>query len=191
MTRFVMTIPEAAQLVLQAGAFGTSGDIFVLDMGEPVKVVDLARDLIRLSGLEAGRDIDVVFTGLRPGEKLFEELYNDAETQLPTPHPKIFRARHRATSSDELWTALNRLAAVVDGPHADVIAALQAAIPQYRPNRSVAKPHDSLATTRVEPAPADFVSTAPGRAILPPHTDGRNMPHIRPVHSASCDVSPS
>jgi FlaA1/EpsC-like NDP-sugar epimerase len=116
MTRFFMTIPEAAQLVLQAGAFGTSGDIFVLDMGEPVKVVDLARDLIRLSGLEEGREIDVVFTGLRPGEKLFEELYNDAETRLSTPHPKIFRARHRATSSDKLWTALNRLAAVVDGP---------------------------------------------------------------------------
>ena len=115
MTRFFMTIPEAAQLVLQAGAFGTSGEIFVLDMGEPVKVVDLARDLIRLSGLEEGREIDLVFTGLRPGEKLYEELYNDAETRLPTRHAKIFRARHRETSSHVLWEVLNRLAAAVDG----------------------------------------------------------------------------
>ena len=104
-------------------------------MGEPVKVVDLARDLIRLSGLEEGREIDLVFTGLRPGEKLYEELYNDAETRLPTPHPKIFRARHRETSSHALWEALNQLAAAVNAPPAQIIAALQAAIPEYHPNR--------------------------------------------------------
>jgi FlaA1/EpsC-like NDP-sugar epimerase len=91
----------------KAGAFGTSGDTFVLDMGAPVKVLDLARDLIRLSGLEEGREIDLVFTGLRPGEKLAEEQCNDAETRLPTPHPRIFRARNRETPSSELWLIFN------------------------------------------------------------------------------------
>jgi glycosyltransferase involved in cell wall biosynthesis len=94
MTRYFMTIPEAAQLVLQAGALGHGGEIFVLDMGEPIKVIDLARDLIRLSGFTAGKEIDIVFTGLRPGEK----LYDRTETRLATPHPKIFRAQHRPCS---------------------------------------------------------------------------------------------
>jgi FlaA1/EpsC-like NDP-sugar epimerase len=170
MTRFFMTIPEAAQLVLQAGAFGTSGDIFVLDMGEPVKVVDLARDLIRLSGLQEGRQIKVVFTGLRPGEKLYEELYADAETRLPTPHPQIFRARHRATSGDELRATLGRLAAAVDGPADEVIAALQAAIPEYRPNR------------------ASGGAVAPAREILPSRIDRGNAPHIGKLHAAPSEV---
>jgi FlaA1/EpsC-like NDP-sugar epimerase len=188
MTRFFMTIPEAAQLVLQAGAFGTSGDIFVLDMGEPVRVVDLARDLIRLSGLQEGHDIDVTFTGLRLGEKLFEELYNDAETRLPTPHPKIFRARHRETSSHELWQAVNRLARLVDGPPEDVIAAIQEAIPEYHPNRSAAAKVAAPPATRMEPAPTAAHPATPGRAILPPHTERGKMPHIRPVAPAACDV---
>jgi FlaA1/EpsC-like NDP-sugar epimerase len=193
MTRFFMTIPEAAQLVLQAGAFGTSGDIFVLDMGEPVKVVDLARDLIRLSGLEEGRDIDVAFTGLRPGEKLFEELYNDAETRLPTPHPKIFRARHRATSSHELWKALNRLAVIVDGPQQDVIAAIQAAIPEYHPNRSATGPVPIPPVCSNEPETVDHPSAAPApeREILPPHTERPRMPHIRQAPAASIGVRTS
>jgi FlaA1/EpsC-like NDP-sugar epimerase len=89
MERFFMTIPEAAHLVVQAGALAQGGEIFVLDMGEPVKIVDLAQDLIRLSGLEVGRDIDIVFTGLRPGEKLTEQLYAEGELAEPTAHPKI------------------------------------------------------------------------------------------------------
>ena len=100
MTRYFMTIPEAAQLVLQAGAMGQGGEIFVLDMGEPVRIVDLARDLIRLSGLAEGREIEIVFTGLRPGEKLYEELYDAGEERLPTPHPKIF-----AVSDLPPWSA--------------------------------------------------------------------------------------
>ena len=89
-----MTIPEAVQLVLQAGAIGRGGEVFVLDMGEPVKVVDLATDLIRLSGLEVGNDIEIRFTGARPGEKLYEELFFDAESAIPTDHPKVLRARN-------------------------------------------------------------------------------------------------
>ena len=94
MQRFFMTIPEAVQLVLQAGALGRGGEVFVLDMGEPVKVVDLATDLIRLSGLEPGHDIKIQFTGIRPGEKLYEEMFFSAENVLPTDHPKVLRARN-------------------------------------------------------------------------------------------------
>ena len=98
MIRYFMTIPEAAQLVLQAGTLGGGGEIFVLDMGEPVRILDLARDLIRLSGLKEGKDIEIVFSDLRAGEKLYEELYDQHEERLPTPHPKIFLARHRPCS---------------------------------------------------------------------------------------------
>ena len=93
MTRYFMTIPEAVQLVLQAAALGNDGEVFVLDMGEPVRVFDLATDLIRLSGLEVDVDIEVRFTGPRPGEKLFEELFFSGADVTPTNHPKILRAR--------------------------------------------------------------------------------------------------
>jgi FlaA1/EpsC-like NDP-sugar epimerase len=96
MRRYFMTIPEAVQLVLQAGAIGQGGEVFVLDMGEPVKVVDLAADLIRLSGLEVGTDIEIRFTGARPGEKLYEELFFDSESAVSTDHPKVLRARNGA-----------------------------------------------------------------------------------------------
>jgi FlaA1/EpsC-like NDP-sugar epimerase len=98
MTRYFMTIPEAVQLVLQAAALGDQGEVFVLDMGEPVRVFDLALDLIRLSGLEPGVDVEVNFTGVRPGEKLFEELFFQGAQMVPTDHPKILRARDAATS---------------------------------------------------------------------------------------------
>lgn len=87
--RYFMTIPEAVHLVIQAGALGKGGEIFVLDMGEPVKIIDLAHDLVKLSGLKIAEDIDIVFTGLRPGEKLYEDLYSLTETMHPTPHSKI------------------------------------------------------------------------------------------------------
>ena len=88
MRRYFMTIPEAVQLVLQAGALGKGGEVFVLDMGEPVRIVDLATDLIRLSGLEVGTDIEIRFTGMRPGEKLYEELFFDTESALPDRPPE-------------------------------------------------------------------------------------------------------
>jgi FlaA1/EpsC-like NDP-sugar epimerase len=94
MRRFFMTIPEAVQLVLQAGALGRGGEVFCLDMGQPVRVLDLARDLIRLSGLQVGTDIDIRYTGIRPGEKLYEEMFFAGENVVPTEHPKVLRARN-------------------------------------------------------------------------------------------------
>ena len=102
--RYFMSIPEAAQLVMQAGLMGRGGEIFVLDMGEPVLIADLARDLIRLSGFTEN-EIKIAFTGLRPGEKLYEELLADDETTLSTPHPKLRIAR--ATQENGEW--LSRL----------------------------------------------------------------------------------
>jgi FlaA1/EpsC-like NDP-sugar epimerase len=129
-TRFFMSIPEAAQLVLQAGVMGKGGEIFVLDMGESVRIVDLARDMIRLSGLGED-DIRIVFTGLRPGEKLYEEVLADDEHTLSTPHPKLRIARARSVEAD--W--LDGLLAWLDGamPHDDrqVRAALMDWIPEY------------------------------------------------------------
>ena len=103
MRRYFMTITEAVQLVLQAGALGTGGELFVLDMGTQIKIVDLARDLIRLSGLEEGRDIDIAYTGIRPGEKLYEELLFGDEDVRQTNHPKIVRAL--ATPPDSALSA--------------------------------------------------------------------------------------
>ena len=112
MRRYFMTIPEAAQLVLQAGALGNGGEIFVLDMGEPVKIVDLARDLIELSGLRPDIDIDIEFTGTRPGEKLFEELLHNEETFDTTPHPKIVVGRFQPTPAEIVNKDLATLRAV-------------------------------------------------------------------------------
>jgi len=94
MQRYFMTIPEAVQLVLQAGALGRGGEVFLLDMGEPIRIVDIATDLIRLSGLTVGTDIELRFTGMRPGEKLYEEMFFSAENVIPTDHPKVLRARN-------------------------------------------------------------------------------------------------
>lgn len=105
MRRYFMTIPEAVQLVLQASVLGRGGEIFVLDMGEPVKIADLARDLIELSGFEVERDIDIVYTGLRPGEKMFEELFVTGESYTRTAHEKIFVASNGNISNSEEWQA--------------------------------------------------------------------------------------
>jgi FlaA1/EpsC-like NDP-sugar epimerase len=96
MKRYFMTIPEAVQLVLQAGSQGKGGEVFVLDMGEPVRIADLAADLIRLSGKQVGRDVEIRFSGTRPGEKLYEELFFSAEHASPTEHPKVLRAKNAA-----------------------------------------------------------------------------------------------
>jgi FlaA1/EpsC-like NDP-sugar epimerase len=112
MTRYFMTIPEAASLVVQAGAIGGRGDVFVLDMGEAVRIIDLAMQMIRLSGKEPERDIDVQIVGARPGEKLHEELWGEGETMVPTSHPKILRVSGPVVDSawlEEELTELERL----------------------------------------------------------------------------------
>lgn len=109
MTRYFMTIPEATQLVLQAGTIGKGGEIFVLDMGEPIKISDLARDVIRLSGLEPETDIKIVFTGIRPGEKLFEELQGKTENLTKTRHPKIFIGQNKSVIKEGIWEILQHL----------------------------------------------------------------------------------
>lgn len=109
MVRYFMTIPEASQLVLQAGAIGNGGEIFILDMGQPVRILDLARETIRLSGLRPHEDIDIVFTGVRPGEKLFEELQSAAEEVGKTVHPKIFIGKIAVYSPEIIQHAIERL----------------------------------------------------------------------------------
>jgi FlaA1/EpsC-like NDP-sugar epimerase len=134
MRRYFMTIPEACQLVLQAGTMGRGGEIFVLDMGDPVKIVDLASDLICLSGFKPGEDIDIEFTGIRPGEKLFEELSVAEESADKTRHPKIFVGRFRPHDWTEIQTQLLSLRTVAeDGDAAAVRAKFQEIVPEYRP----------------------------------------------------------
>ncbi|WP_244620474.1 polysaccharide biosynthesis protein [Chitinophaga japonensis] len=108
-TRYFMTIPEACQLVLEAGVMGQGGEIFVFDMGMPVKIADLARKMIRMSGREPGKDIQIVYTGLRPGEKLYEELLNTAENTMPTYHEKILIARVREYDFVEVEESIKQL----------------------------------------------------------------------------------
>ena len=114
MTRYFMTIPEASALVLQAGAIGEGGEIFILDMGKPVKILDLAEDMIRLSGLEPYEDIDIRFTGIRQGEKLFEELEITGENLLKTRHPKIFIGKIAAYSKEEFAQMISNFRAAVE-----------------------------------------------------------------------------
>jgi FlaA1/EpsC-like NDP-sugar epimerase len=128
--RYFMMIPEASQLVLQAAAMGTGGEIFVLDMGESVKIVDLARDLIALSGLGED-DIEIVFTGLRPGEKLYEELYFDDEQRVPTHHSKVFCALHRPTTLADAEAVIDELANVIDETPDVVKSRLRELVAEY------------------------------------------------------------
>ena len=133
--RYFMTIPEAVQLVLQAAALGRGGEVFVLDMGEPIKIADMARDLIELSGLEVGKDIDIVFTGLKPGEKLFEELFVTGESYRRTEHQKILIAdnasRFIPLRLDEAIGALQEAAGRNDRDA--IVRRLQDLVPEYRP----------------------------------------------------------
>jgi FlaA1/EpsC-like NDP-sugar epimerase len=135
MRRYFMTIPEAAQLVLEAAALGRDGEILVLDMGEPVRILDLARKMILLSGLTPGEDIDIQFCGLRPGEKLYEELSAYEEDTMPTPSPQIRAFAGRAPSASMLEAGLARLrAAVEEGDAGAAVLCLKELVPDYNPS---------------------------------------------------------
>lgn len=135
MQRYFMMIPEASQLVIQAGAMGKGGEIFVLDMGEPVKIVDLARDMVRLSGLRAGEDIEIKFSGVRPGEKLFEELHIHGEEHVATSHPKIVVAKSQQSSIEEISAGLKRLHLSTSRSNDDIVEELKTIVPEFVPTR--------------------------------------------------------
>jgi FlaA1/EpsC-like NDP-sugar epimerase len=134
--RYFMSIPEAAQLILQAGAMGEGGEIFILDMGEPIRIVDMARDLIRLHGLEPGEDIPIEFTGLRPGEKLHEELITSGEGIVPTGHEKIMVLRGNTRDAAALLAQIEALFELARrGNDAAIRKKLLEIVPEYTPQR--------------------------------------------------------
>ena len=130
MTRFFMTIPEAAQLVVQAGSMGEGGEIYVLEMGEPVLIEDLARDMIRLGGLPANA-IDIVYTGIRPGEKLYEELYYGDEQPMPTSHEKILTAYHRKFPHNQTMASVTKLISLAYREESTIRAYLNQLVPEF------------------------------------------------------------
>jgi len=133
-TRYFMTIPEAVRLILQAGSMGSGGEIFVLDMGEPIKIVDLAEQMIHLSGLEAGKDIEIEFTGLRPGEKLYEELFHQSESLIGTTHPKIMLSASREVDWKEMQALLEKLRGACAEREVDKVRALlNELVPEFSP----------------------------------------------------------
>jgi len=133
MKRYFMTIPEASQLVLQAAAMGKGGEIFVLDMGDPVKIVDLAKELITLSGFRPGEDIEIVFTGIRPGEKLFEELSIKGEDMMPTRHAKIgIWENNIPLTREQLHQMINSLVVTADTQdYTQIVSAMKQIVPEY------------------------------------------------------------
>ena len=145
MTRYFMTIPEASQLVLQAGALGEGGEIFILDMGDPIKILDLAEDMIRLSGLTPYEDIDITFTGIRPGEKLFEELEISGENLLKTRHPKIFIGKIAEHPEDDVARMLSSFSRAVESADDEMLRpAFSQFIPEVQFNCHAAQPDSEV-----------------------------------------------
>lgn len=148
MTRYFMTIPEASQLVMQAGAMGQGGELFILDMGEPVRILDLAQDLITLSGLKPHEDIEIRFSGIRPGEKLVEELSTEAERAEKTKHPKVFTGRIKQHEWERVVAAIDALCGVANETDAEPIrSALGDIVPEYREHRQGARRTGSFQVT--------------------------------------------
>lgn len=135
-TRFFMTIPEACQLVLIAGAIGNGGEIFIFDMGESVKIVDLAKKMIELSGLTLGKDIQIKFTGLRPGEKLYEELLASKENTQPTSHKKIMIAQVRFSEYSDVEPQIAKLLSLININDTELVIMMKKIIPEYISNNS-------------------------------------------------------
>jgi FlaA1/EpsC-like NDP-sugar epimerase len=156
MKRYFMTIPEASQLVMQAGAIGKGGEVFILDMGEPVLILELARELILRNGLVPGEDIEIRFSGVRPGEKLYEELARDDEQTRPTGHPKIRVWQLPAADPARVAEGLSDLAAAARGSAADAVAALARWVPEYR--------RDASADSTAGPPQADSTRASSGPA---------------------------
>jgi FlaA1/EpsC-like NDP-sugar epimerase len=136
MCRYFMTIPEASQLVMQAGSIGQGGEIFVLDMGEPIRILDLANEMIRRAGLVPGEDIQIHFTGIRPGEKLHEQLACDDEQTRPTSHPKIHVWQLPQATQHQARRMLEKLAEAIHAPREKVLDALMSCVPEYQPDLS-------------------------------------------------------
>ena len=150
-TRYFMTIPEAVQLVLLAGAMGDGGETFLLRMGEPVRIVDLARNLIELSGLKADEDIKIVFTGLRPGEKLHEELQSATEDALPTSNNKIMVLTGLEPLGDSEWQTMKRMEdVVIGGDPAETLSVLRLLVPEYTPTSEIPTRHDPASARIVD-----------------------------------------
>ena len=146
-TRYFMTIPEACELVLEAATMGQGGEVFVFDMGESVKIIDLAKKMITLSGLRVDKDIEIRYTGLRPGEKLYEELLNNDENTLPTHHPKILIAEVNTPSYAYMEVATNDLNHLLsNGNNNSIVAKIKEIIPEYKSNNSVFETLDKKST---------------------------------------------
>lgn len=146
-TRYFMTIPEACELVLEAATMGQGGEVFVFDMGESVKIIDLAKKMITLSGLRVDKDIEIRYTGLRPGEKLYEELLNNDENTLPTHHPKILIAEVNTPSYAYMEVATNDLNHLLStGNNNSIVAKIKEIIPEYKSNNSVFETLDKKST---------------------------------------------
>ena len=145
-TRYFMTIPEACELVLEAATMGEGGEVFVFDMGESVKIINLAKKMITLSGMRVDRDIEIKFTGLRPGEKLYEELLSTDENTLPTHHPKILIAKVNVPSYSYMDIQMNLMKEVLDegGNNNDLVSKIKEVIPEYKSNNSIFEKLDKV-----------------------------------------------
>ncbi len=138
-TRYFMTIPEACQLVLEAGNMGEGGEVFIFDMGKPVKIINLAKKMISLSGLKPGKDIQISITGLRPGEKLYEELLANKENTLPTYHPQIMIAKLKEYDADEVLPEINMLIenAIEKNDNFELVKKMKEIVPEFISKNSV------------------------------------------------------
>jgi FlaA1/EpsC-like NDP-sugar epimerase len=146
-TRYFMTIPEACQLVLEAGNMGKGGEIFIFDMGKSTKIVDLAKKMVKLSGLTLGKDIQIVYTGLRPGEKIFEELLNDQENSMPTHHEKIMigkvREYHFESIKNDIQDLINSYSSQ---DNMLIVGKMKKIVPEFKSKNSIFESLDNDVT---------------------------------------------